>query len=95
MFWKMRACRRFWPESCYHKASTGPLKFSIGLVSKRVCTIFRRSFPERPDVAITVDSGVWREIVVGLRNPALAFASGAVQVEGSKLDLIGFLRLFD
>jgi hypothetical protein len=31
---------------------------------------------------------------VGLRNPALVFASGDVEVDGSSLDLIGFLRLF-
>ena len=55
----------------------------------------RPHFPERPDVAVSVDSGVWRELVVGLRSPALAFATGDVEVEGSTLDLIGFLRLFD
>jgi alkyl sulfatase BDS1-like metallo-beta-lactamase superfamily hydrolase len=55
---------------------------------------FQRSFPEEPNVAISVDSEVWREIVVGFRNPAIAFASGDVQVQGSTLDLIAFLRLF-
>ena len=68
---------------------------SYAIHVRRGVAEFRRALPEHPDVAITVVSGVWREIVVGLRNPALAFASGAVQVEGSKLDLIGFLRLFD
>jgi alkyl sulfatase BDS1-like metallo-beta-lactamase superfamily hydrolase len=55
---------------------------------------FQREFPESPDLAITSDAGVWKEVVIGLRNPAVAFASGAVQVDGSTLDLIGFLRLF-
>ena len=51
-------------------------------------------FPEDPDVSLTIDTNVWREIVLGLRNPALAFASDAVDVEGSALDLIRFLRMF-
>jgi len=68
---------------------------SYAIHVRRGVAEFQRAFPESPDVAITVDSGVWREIAVGLRNPALAFASGAVEVQGSTLDLIGFLRLFD
>ncbi len=55
---------------------------------------FRPRFPDAPDLVITADSGVWKEVVIGLRNPALAFASGDVEVDGSTLDLVGFLRLF-
>ncbi len=55
----------------------------------------RPSFPEDPDVAITTDSSVWRDIVLGFRNPALTFASGDVTIDGSALDLVSFLRLFD
>jgi alkyl sulfatase BDS1-like metallo-beta-lactamase superfamily hydrolase len=55
----------------------------------------RRRFPVEPDLVVHVDAGVWRELVVGLRNPALALASGDVEIEGSTLELIGFLRLFD
>ncbi len=55
----------------------------------------RPSFPEDPDVAITTDSSVWRDIVLGFRNPALTFASGDVRIDGSALDLVSFLRLFD
>ena len=55
----------------------------------------RPTFPENPDVAITTDSSVWRDIVLGFRNPALTFASGDVQIDGSALDLVSFLRLFD
>ena len=51
-------------------------------------------FPEAPDITIRTDSTVWRELGAGLRNPALALASGDIEVEGSTLDLIGFLRLF-
>jgi len=49
---------------------------------------------ESADVLVTTETGVWRELVLGLRNPALAFASDAVEVEGSTLDLIRFLRMF-
>jgi alkyl sulfatase BDS1-like metallo-beta-lactamase superfamily hydrolase len=55
---------------------------------------FQPEFPDAPDLVITADSGVWKEVVIGLRNPAMAFASGAVEVDGSALDLVGFLRLF-
>jgi alkyl sulfatase BDS1-like metallo-beta-lactamase superfamily hydrolase len=55
---------------------------------------FRDSYPEDPDIGVTVDSQVWKEIVLRLRNPALALASDDVQVEGSTLKLIGFLRMF-
>ena len=51
-------------------------------------------FPEQPDVAITTDSGVWREVVLGLRNPALALASGAIEIDGGALDLVAFLSWF-
>jgi alkyl sulfatase BDS1-like metallo-beta-lactamase superfamily hydrolase len=52
-------------------------------------------FPENPEIAVTVDSNVWKEIVMGRRNLAMAFASGDVEVEGSKLKLVYFLRLFE
>jgi len=51
-------------------------------------------FPERPDVAVTVESGVWKDLLTGRRNPALTLASSDVQVEGGTLDLVAFLRLF-
>ena len=52
-------------------------------------------FPADPEIAVTVDSTVWKEILVGRRNPVVAFASGAVEIEGSTLDLVNFLRLFE
>ena len=67
---------------------------SYSIHVRRGVAELRPDFPERADVAVTVDSGVWRDLVVGLRNPALVFASGDVEVDGSTLDLIGFLRLF-
>jgi alkyl sulfatase BDS1-like metallo-beta-lactamase superfamily hydrolase len=67
---------------------------SYSIHVRRGVAELRPVFPERADVAVTVDSGVWRDLVVGLRNPALVFASGDVEIDGSTLDLIGFLRLF-
>jgi len=55
---------------------------------------FRSRFPDNPDLTITTTAEVWREIAAGLRSPALALMTGAVQVDGSRLDLVGFLRLF-
>ena len=51
-------------------------------------------FPEDPDIGVTVDSDVWKDLLTRRRNPALTFASDAVQVEGSTLGLIRFLQLF-
>ncbi|MEE2678674.1 MAG: alkyl sulfatase dimerization domain-containing protein [Myxococcota bacterium] len=51
-------------------------------------------FPETPDLALRLPSGLWKEIVVGARNPALAFVGSDVEVEGSTLQLIRFLGWF-
>ncbi len=55
---------------------------------------FRSRLPARPDVVVTADSRVWKEVVLGIRNPAVTLLSGQVQVEGGTLDLVGFLRMF-
>jgi len=65
-----------------------------GIHIRRGVAEFKESFPENPDLIITANSAVWRELVIGLRNPVKAFASGDVKFEGSALDLVGFLRLF-
>ena len=65
-----------------------------GIHIRRGVAEFKESFPENPDLVITADSGAWRELVLGLRNPVKAFASGDVRFEGSALDLVSFLRLF-
>lgn len=54
----------------------------------------QEGFPEAPDVALRLPSRLWREIVVGRRNPAVAFATGDVQVEGSTIELVQFLGWF-
>ncbi len=51
-------------------------------------------FPPDPDLAVTVDSRVWKELLTGRRNPALTLASSDLQVEGGSLDRVAFLRLF-
>ena len=53
------------------------------------------TFPENPDITVTVDATVWKEIAAKMRNPALALLKGDIQIEGGTFDLIGFLRLFE
>ncbi len=65
-----------------------------GIEIRRGVAELKDTFPENPDLTITADSQVWRELVVGLRSPIKAFASGDVKFSGSALDLVGFLRLF-
>jgi alkyl sulfatase BDS1-like metallo-beta-lactamase superfamily hydrolase len=54
----------------------------------------RPRFPDSPDIVVTADSMVWKEILAGRRNAAVAFARGAVEVEGGAIDLAAFLLLF-
>ncbi|MBT8470859.1 MAG: MBL fold metallo-hydrolase [Deltaproteobacteria bacterium] len=65
-----------------------------GIHIRRGVAEFMEGLPEGRDLTITVDSDIWREIVLGLRSPIKAFASGEVKFEGSAIDLVGFLRLF-
>jgi alkyl sulfatase BDS1-like metallo-beta-lactamase superfamily hydrolase len=50
-------------------------------------------FPENPDLVVTVDSLVWKEVAAGLRNPTLAFFRD-MDKEGGMLSLMKFLNLF-
>ncbi|MBV1919415.1 MAG: MBL fold metallo-hydrolase [Pseudomonadales bacterium] len=45
------------------------------------------------DITVTMQSSLWKEIVSEIRNPLAAFASGDIDIEGSKVDLIAFLAL--
>jgi len=65
-----------------------------GIQIRRGVAEFIPNFPENPELTITADSMAWRELVLGLRSPVQAFASGDVTFAGSALDLVGFLRLF-
>lgn len=51
------------------------------------------TFPAEPDITVTVDSQVWKEIAAGLRNPALAVVKD-LDVEGGTVALVRFLSLF-
>ena len=46
------------------------------------------------DLRVRVDSSVWKQLVVGLRNPAGALATGELEVEGGPVALVRFLSLF-
>ena len=67
---------------------------AYGIEIRRGVAEFKEGFPQNPDLTITADSNVWRELVLGLRSPIKTFASGDVKYTGSALDLVGFLRLF-
>lgn len=50
-------------------------------------------FPDNPDVSLTVDSIVWKEVVTGFRNPAVALVKD-VDKEGGTIKIVKFLSLF-
>ncbi len=50
--------------------------------------------PEVPDMTVTTTSQVWKEVLTGKRNATMAFASGDVQVDRNRLELVRFLFLF-
>ncbi len=50
-------------------------------------------FPENPDLVVSVDAMVWKEVAAGLRNPTLAFFKD-MDKEGGMLSLMKFLNLF-
>jgi len=53
----------------------------------------RPEIPENPDLVITVDSNVWKEVAAGMRNPTIAFFKD-MDKEGGLLKLMKFLNLF-
>jgi alkyl sulfatase BDS1-like metallo-beta-lactamase superfamily hydrolase len=50
-------------------------------------------FPENPDISVTVNSDVWKEVAAGLRNPVVALFKD-IEEEGGMLNLLKFLGLF-
>ena len=54
----------------------------------------RPQFPENPDISLTVDSSLWKEVATGFRNPAIALVKD-VDKEGGTLEIVKFLKLFD
>jgi alkyl sulfatase BDS1-like metallo-beta-lactamase superfamily hydrolase len=49
----------------------------------------------KPDIILTVDSFIWKEIAAGMRNPAIAVIRGDIDIEGGSFDLMRFMSLFD
>ncbi|WNJ21131.1 alkyl sulfatase dimerization domain-containing protein [Pontibacter sp. G13] len=50
---------------------------------------------KQPEVIVTVDSDVWKEIAAGLRNGPGAFLGGDIQIEGGVMDFRTFMGYFD
>ena len=53
-----------------------------------------RGLPVAPDMTVTSTSQVWKEVLTRKRNATAAFASGDVQVDRNRLELVRFLFLF-
>ena len=52
------------------------------------------AFAPAPDLVVRVKAQVFKEMLAQRRKPAVTLATEFEAVEGSKLDLIGFMRLF-
>jgi alkyl sulfatase BDS1-like metallo-beta-lactamase superfamily hydrolase len=53
----------------------------------------RPVFPENPDLVVTVDANIWKEVAAGVRNPALALVKD-MEKEGGTMNVVRFLSLF-
>ncbi len=47
-----------------------------------------------PDIEVNIKAQVWKEILAKLRDPLAAFASGDIDIKGSKTELIAFMQMF-
>lgn len=47
------------------------------------------------DIQIKTTAAVWKRLATKKRNPALAFASGDIEVDGGIIDVVRFLALFE
>ncbi|MCW9035921.1 MAG: SCP2 sterol-binding domain-containing protein [Rhodospirillales bacterium] len=54
----------------------------------------QKRLPKKADITVTVSSQVWKEILAQMRNPGAAYASGEIDIDGSLIDLVAFLKLF-
>jgi alkyl sulfatase BDS1-like metallo-beta-lactamase superfamily hydrolase len=50
---------------------------------------------EDPDVLISTTEETWKDIVFGRRSPAMAFATGDIDVDGGVVRVAKFLNLFE
>ncbi len=49
----------------------------------------------KPDLTITVNATIWKELAAKLRKPLPTFISGEIKVDGGQIEFISFMRLFD
>ena len=54
----------------------------------------RPELPDGADMTVTTSSLVWKEVLTSQRNATVAFASGDLQVDRNRLELVRFLFLF-
>ena len=66
----------------------------FGVHVRRGVAELSRRIPADPAAVLVTTSAVWKDVLIGQRNAALAFAGDDVEVEGSTLDLLRFLALF-
>jgi alkyl sulfatase BDS1-like metallo-beta-lactamase superfamily hydrolase len=55
----------------------------------------RKKTADSPDITVTCDSFVWKQILVGQRSAAAAYATGKLAVDGSAIDLAKILLMFE
>jgi len=55
----------------------------------------RPKFPDNPEITVTVNSYIWKEIGAKMRNPAAALVKGDVKIEGGTFSLVKFMGLFE
>ena len=67
---------------------------TFGVHVRRGIAEITEGFPENPAASIKTETFIWKEILAKRRNPAIAFASGDVEIEGGILDMLSFLSLF-
>jgi alkyl sulfatase BDS1-like metallo-beta-lactamase superfamily hydrolase len=66
---------------------------AYGIHVRRGVAEIQPHFPDNPDIILTVDSKIWKEIAAGMRNPTLAFFKD-IKKEGGIGNIKSFLTLF-
>lgn len=65
-----------------------------GMTLRNSVVELRPELPAGADMTVTSSSLVWKEVLTRQRNATVAFASGDVQVDRNRLELVRFLFLF-
>ena len=55
----------------------------------------RPQFPENPEITVTINSYIWKEIAAKMRNPAAALVKGDIKIDGGMINLVKFMGLFE